>query len=190
VIRAIDTHLNLGTILLFFWAFFWLLNGGEKFFNGELISNINPWAAKSVLVDSNGEIAYTLHPMEVAGLYGVNRDQQMIHFFQKLDLPPVVALTVLYGIAIAEILLGLLFLGLFGYSFWSKARRQSMGLLADRTLHRLAFKASLLIFIFFTIGDTLFGDRMELWEHSTFIVLALVSYFVWSQADQKFTKQD
>ncbi len=185
ILRGIDSHASLIAILFSFWALFWLLNGGDKFFNGEFGGNVADWSAKSVLVDTNGDIAYTLHPTEAKGFYGVNRDQQMIHFFQKLSFPKEVALTALYGIAIVEIILGLIFLGLLGWNFKPAEKRQSTGLFADRTLHRLAFKGSILLFVFFTIGDTLFGDRTELWEHSTFIILGLVSYYIWSQLDRE-----
>lgn len=178
--RRVDSRLNLMVILFLFWALFWGLNGGDKFFNGKLVSNIEDWSAKGVLVDEQGDIAYTLHPMETIGLYGINRDAQMINFFGRIHLPPLLALTFLYGIAVAEILLGLTFLALLIWSLLPEAAQNSLPLFADRTIHRLAFKGSILIFLFFTIGDTLFGDRAELWEHSTFIILGLISYAVWA----------
>ena len=32
------------------------------------------------------------------------------------------------------------------------------------------------IFLAFSVGDILFGDRQELWEHGTFMVLTLLTY--------------
>jgi hypothetical protein len=188
-VRWIDARAGLVTILFLFWSLFWLLNGGDKFFNGQFVSNVNPWSAKSVVVDAAGDAAYTLPPVETTGGYGVNRDQQMIHFFQKLNLPSEVALTALYGIALVEIFLGLLFLVLFGWSLKGEAKPQTAGLLADRTLHRLALKGSIALFTFFTIGDILFGDRAELWEHSTLIILGLVSYYIWSRMDREAVEE-
>lgn len=34
----------------------------------------------------------------------------------------------------------------------------------------------MLIFLAFSTGDILFGDRAELWEHGTFMVLTLMTY--------------
>ena len=41
---------------------------------------------------------------------------------------------------------------------------------------RLVFKLSMIIFLVFSVGDILFGDRQELWEHGTFMVLTLLTY--------------
>ena len=145
-----------------FWTFFWVLNGSDKFFNGEYVANLEDWSAKGVLVDSDGRTTHTLHPMETVGPFGVNRDAQMVGFFQRIYLPEVVALASLYGIAVLELSLGLAFLILLVWSFLPEERNQKAGLLADRTFHRIAFKGSMLIFVLFAIGDNLFGERTEL----------------------------
>ena len=31
--------------------------------------------------------------------------------------------------------------------------------------------------------DILLGDRIELWEHGTFLVMCLLTYFVWFRVD-------
>ena len=41
---------------------------------------------------------------------------------------------------------------------------------------RLTFKISMAVFFGFSIFDILFGDRMELWEHGTFLILATIHY--------------
>ncbi|KAA3664334.1 MAG: hypothetical protein DWQ04_06270 [Chloroflexi bacterium] len=189
VARWLDVNINLTTILFFFWALFWLLNGGDKFFNGVYVGNTEDWSAKGVLVDDSGEIALTLHPMETTGFYGVNRDKKMINYFENLGLPKEVAVVFLYGIAIAEIILGFIFFSLLAWNLQPPNKRLKVGLFADRTVHHLAFKGGLLIFVMFTIGDTLFGDRVELWEHSTFLILGLLSYYIWSQLDRKGAMQ-
>ena len=43
-------------------------------------------------------------------------------------------------------------------------------------LVRFMFKISMIIFFFFSIFDILCGDRMELWEHGTFLLLATIHY--------------
>ncbi len=185
-----DKKINLIVILFLFWGVFWLLNGGDKFFNGEFVANVSLWSTKGVLVDQNGDIAYRLHPMETVGLFGVNRDAKMINYFDQIYLPPEVALVSLYGIAVLEIFLGLTFLALL---FWcllpDDVKERQNGLFANRTIHRLAFKGSILLFALFSFGDILFGDRTELWEHGTFIILCLITYNLWYKAEQLFIKQ-
>ncbi len=110
-----DKKINLIVILFLFWGLFWLLNGGDKFFNGEFVANVSLWSTKGVLVDQNGDITYRLHSMETVGLFGVNRDAKMINYFDQIYLPEEFALASLYGIAVFEILLGLTFLALL---FW------------------------------------------------------------------------
>ena len=187
--RWMDGKVSLIAIIFLFWTVFWVLNGGDKFFNGEYVANLDDWSAKGVLVDSDGRTTHTLHPMETVGPFGVNRDAQMIGFFQRIYLPDVVALGSLYGIAVAELSLGLAFLVLLVWSFLPEDRKQKPGLLADRTFHRMAFKGSMLIFVLFAIGDNLFGERTELWEHGTFLVLCLITYELWQRADRYLPKR-
>ena len=52
--RWIDGRVNVIAIVFLFWAVFWGLNGGDKFFNGEYVANLDDWSVKGVLVDSEG----------------------------------------------------------------------------------------------------------------------------------------
>ena len=183
--RWTEGKVSLITVIFLFWALFWILNGGDKFFNGEYVPNLENWSSKGVLVDSNGDVTHTLHSMETVGPFGVNRDAKMVGFFQRIHLPGEVALVSLYGIAVLELGLGLAFLVLLVWSFLPESARDKTELLADRTFHHLAFKGSMMIFVLFVIGDNLFGERMELWEHSTFLVLCLVTYMLWQRADNQ-----
>jgi hypothetical protein len=47
---------------------------------------------------------------------------------------------------------------------------------ATQTIHRLAFKISSLLFVAFMVMDILFGDRTELWEHGTFLIMTALTY--------------
>lgn len=96
--------------------------------------------------------------------FGVMRDEKFIDYFARLALPDTLALIVLYIIAIVEILLGLAFLASLLNAEWERARRHTV------------FFVSMAIFAIFSFGDILFGDRAELWEHGTFLVLVIVSY--------------
>ena len=188
LLYCLDEHLNLSTITFLFWACFWGLNGGDKYFNGS--SEVSTDITNGVVCEeADGTIVYRIHPNVPVGWYGVNRDQKMIHYFSRLGLPPSLALWSLYGIAAFEVLLGALFAALLVWSLLpSKRRKLARGMFADRTLHRLAFKSSIIIFVMFSVGDILFGDRAELWEHGTFIVLCLISYDLWYRSDQFLIK--
>ncbi len=84
--------------------------------------------------------------------------------FDRLLLPPEMALTFLYGIGIFETILGTIFLIALLFPMLPK------------NIRHLAFKASFLIFLMFSVGDILFGDRAELWEHGTFMILVISTY--------------
>ncbi len=189
LVYLIDGRVNLIVILFLFWASFWGLNGGDKFFNGEFVPNLDDWSTKGVLVGPDGNITHTLHKMETVGPFGVNRDDKMIAFFERIYLPKGVALGSLYGIAVLELLLGLTFLALFIWSLLPEDQQQKTELFANRTIHRLAFKGSIVVFVIFCTGDILFGERMELWEHGTFIVMTLVTYDMWYRTDRFFIEQ-
>jgi hypothetical protein len=189
IVYRIDERVNLVVILFLFWALFWGLNGGDKFFNGQWVRYMGRETHKAELVDSRGGVSYKFYTMHPTGWYGVNRDVQLIDYFKRLYLPKELALISLYSIGAFELLLCLIFSSLFVWSVLPEQMRESKaGLFADRTIHRLAFKGSILIFMIFSVGDILFGDRTELWEHGTFIILCLYTYDVWYRSDQFFIK--
>lgn len=192
LIYLFDDKVNLITVLFLFWAFYWGLNGFDKFFNGKSELLLDGWATKGTIVDlkddgSPNKPVYKIQPSAKVGWFGVNRDDKMAMYFRTLHMPRWVAIGSLYFFAIAEIILGLMFLALF---FWQlkpeDSREGSVNMFSDRTVHRIAFKGSVLIFVAFSAGDILFGDRMELWEHGTFLVMTLVTYDMWFKADQFF----
>jgi len=96
--------------------------------------------------------------------FGFNRYSKMFGYFKSLGIHKNVALASLYSIAILEILIGLCFL----YSLMAGEKRYE--------IVRLAFKISMGIFFAFSIFDILCGDRTELWEHGTFLILATIHY--------------
>jgi len=152
------------TVIIIFWGLFWLLNGLDKFYNGTNQPNLA--VAKGVVMapESENEILYKMHPMEPVGWFGVNRDAKMIGYFERLGIHKNVALGSLYSIAVLEVLIGLGFL----YSLFAGERRHD--------IVRLTFKISMGIFLSFSIFDILSGDRTELWEHGTFLILATIHY--------------
>lgn len=189
-IYLIDHKINLITILFLFWAFFWGLNGFDKFFNGTSEPILDKGSATQALVDENGKVVYTVQPSQKLGWYGVNRDAKFANYFDRLSLPQSVATVSLYFFAILEIVLAFLFFWLFlkqlSGSDVTDDGDDKVSLFEDRTIHRLIFKASIWIFIAFLTGDILFGDRAEVWEHSTFLLMTLVTYDLWYRTDQFF----
>jgi len=188
LIYLIDHKINLITILFLFWAFFWGLNGFDKFFNGTSEPNLDPTSATSALVDENNEVVYTVQPSQKIGWYGVNRDDKFRNYFYRLGIPFVIAQVSLYFFAILEIVLAFLFFWLFLKQF-SRGKPEDekvVNFYTDRTIHRLIFKLSIWIFIAFLAGDILFGDRAEVWEHSTFLLMTLITYDMWYRTDQFF----
>lgn len=188
-IYLIDKKINLITILFLFWTFFWGLNGLDKFFNGTSQVIYEKWASQGFLVDKDKNPVYTIQPSERIGWYGVNRDAKFVNYFRTLNMPPIVATISLYFFAILEIILAILFFWLFIRQFITEEDVEpdgKMNLIADRTIHRLIFKASIWIFIAFITGDILFGDRAEVWEHGTFLIMTLVTYDLWYRTDQFF----
>jgi hypothetical protein len=88
----------------------------------------------------------------------------MVGYFKRINLPKWLAIFSLYTIATIESILGvsLLLVLVLGkiHSDWN----------------RLNMKLVMGIFFAFSIFDILFGDRMELWEHGTFLILATIHY--------------
>lgn len=186
IIYLIDSKINLITILFLFWTLFWGLNGFDKFFNNSSQLIKEPWASQGFLVDKDKNVVYSIQPSEKIGWYGVNRDAKFMNYFRTLHLPPSVASVTLYFFAILEIILAILFFWLFIRQFMKEKEESKITMIADRTIHRLIFKASIWIFIAFITGDILFGDRIEVWEHGTYLAMTLVTYDLWYRTDQFF----
>jgi len=188
LVRWLDRRSSLMVILLLFWGLFWLLNGGDKFFNDDPGPNLDDWSRSAVITETGtDEIMFDVHPTLPDGIYGVSRNDKFENYFSRLGLPRWVALTSVYGIAVLEVVLGLAFLAVLAWTVgpprWRERTGGVFGLFHDRTVHRLCFKTGILIFLLFSVGDTLFGDRIELWEHGTFMILTLVTYDLWYRTD-------
>lgn len=189
LIYLIDSKINLITILFLFWTLFWGLNGFDKFFNGKSQLILDRWASQGYLVEKGTQkVVYSIQPSERIGWYGVSRDAKFYNYFRTLHLPPSVATVTLYFFAILEIILAVLFFWLFILQFRRDKEPEDgkINFITDRTLHRLVFKASIWIFIAFLTGDILFGDRIEVWEHGTYLLMTIVTYDLWYRTDQFF----
>ena len=101
--------------------------------------------------------------------FGVNREAAFIDTFANLGLPAPVAVATLYGVGVYEIVLGVA----FAVALVSGARL--------RGLTSLCLEASLLLFVTFAAGDILFGARQELWEHTCYMGLIILSMMLLRQ---------
>ena len=91
-----------------------------------------------------------------------------------------------------EIIIAALFFWLFIRQFLDRKDEVVEGKIkSDCRPHgyRLILKASIWIFIAFITGDILFGDRIEVWEHGTYLAMTIVTYDLWYRTDQFFIEQ-
>ena len=96
--------------------------------------------------------------------YGVTRNELFIEYFARFRLPSWTALAALHGFALWETALGVMFAaGLFG-----DHRRPAIRI--------AAFQGSLWLFACFIACDILLGERGELWEHCTYIMLLVITF--------------
>ena len=182
----LDRKVKLVFLLYFFFAGFWTLNGFDKFFNGEMRYDTNTNVAKSAILDANtGELTHHIMRYRIHGFFGVNRDEAFREYFAQLGLSYEVSQYALYTISYIEIVLGLVFLYIFLRSILGiKNEYSRRTLYGTRTLHRLAFKVSTLLFTAFVMFDNLTGDRFENLEHSIFFLLLLFTYYLFLQAEK------
>ena len=183
-IRSFDRRINLITLMLLFWALFWTLDGFDKFFDGypELLHE--KWASKGSVTDANGNVVYTIQPLNNVGWFGVNYENQMVSYFKTIHVPRNAAIALTYAFAIAEILTGFLFLVLFVWHLLPEKREDKDNFFANRTLHRLAYKSSVILFVILTVAYQLFGDRTRLWEVGTYMLMTLIAYDMWYRTDR------
>ena len=64
VIKYLNNNISFYNILMLFWGLFWLLNGLDKFFNGEFIPNPESYATKAVIINLDGKETYSIQPVE------------------------------------------------------------------------------------------------------------------------------
>ena len=184
LVYLFDQRLNLITLLLLFWAIFWGLNGFDKFFNGKSTLNLESWSTKGRVVDNEGKVVYKIQRYLPDGSFGINYDNKVANYFKTLHVPRSAALGMLYIYAGFEILIGFLFLMLFAWQLLPETREDKKNMFSDRTLHRIAFKASVAMFVVLSIAYQLFGDRARLWETGTFLAMTLIAYDMWYRSDR------
>ncbi|MBA2502931.1 MAG: hypothetical protein H0V27_08635 [Pyrinomonadaceae bacterium] len=184
LIYLFDQRLNLITLLLLFWALFWCLDGFDKFIDSNTEILFDKWASRGSVVDANNNVVYTIQPLNNVGWFGVNYADQMASYFKTIHVPRNVAIGLTYTFAVFEILTGFLFLILFAWQLLPDERKDRRNMLTDRTLHRLAYKSSVILFVILSIAYQIFGDRTRLWEVGTYMLMTLIAYDMWYRTDR------
>ena len=184
LIYLFDQRLNLITLMLLFWAIFWTLDGLDKFFDGESEILHEKWASKGSVVDTGGNVVYTIQPLNNVGWFGVNYENQMVSYFKTIHVPRSAAIGLTYAFAAFEVFTGLLFLMLVIWQLQPETREDKKNMFSDRTIHRLAYKSSVVIFVMLSVGLQLFGDRTRLWEVGTYMLMTLIAYDLWYRTDR------
>ena len=162
--KFFDYYLQEVNFVYLFWAMFWLLNGLDKFFIG-------------VGAAPDATCRFADGRETPCGWFGTDRASQIGAYFDKLLLPDWMGMATLYFFALLELAIGSLFLWMLFKSLFATGHVSHMW-------HRLAFKGSVLMFFLFSMGDILFGDRRELWEHGTFLVLVIITFGIYAYRDE------
>ncbi|MGQ0656015.1 MAG: hypothetical protein ACT4P4_27805 [Betaproteobacteria bacterium] len=178
LLERVDQRCTVSVLLLSFWALFWALNGADEFFNGTTEPNVA--VTSGVALDSEGAPAFRIHPLQPVGWYGVSNAARFVAWFGQLGLPASAALATLYALSVAQLVVA----AIFFYLAARATRREPPA--ASRRLHQGAFVASAALFVVLCVLDILFGERAELWQHGTYLVLVLLSYELWLSADRYF----
>ncbi len=184
LIYLFDQRLNLVTLLLLFWALFWTLDGLDKFFDAETEILHEKWASKGTVIDNQGNVVYTIQPLNNVGWFGVNYENQMASYFKTIHFPRGAAIGLTYAFAVYEILTGLLFLILFIWQLLPEKHEDKENFFTNRTLHRIAYKSSVILFVILSVAYQIFGDRTRLWEVGTFMLMTLIAYDIWYRTDR------
>ena len=133
---------SFGTLFIFYWAMYWLMNGLDKFLNRRDLG-LMTW-------------------------HGKDRSDQFGGYFTVCDLPEEWIKPLLYLVGIWE---GIIFVVL-AMVLWALRFRSYF----DEKLFKFGMYWGAATFVIFSFFDVIFGDRAELLEHGTFLVLVGVTY--------------
>jgi hypothetical protein len=181
----IDKRASVAVLLYLLFATFWMGNGWDKFTTVSMEMDTDPNLTKFAVVNAEtGELEQRIMKYRFNAPYGKNRTASFNAYFGQLGLSNDVAQFTLKLIGALEIGLGLLFFYIFIRSLSPYNQYNRTTMFGTRTLHRLCFKASVTAFILFMTFDVAVADRMELWEHSSFLLLLLFTYYLFLQSDR------
>ena len=108
----------------------------------------------------------------------------MVSYFKTIYVPREAAIALTYAFAVFEILTGFLFLMLFIWQVLPETREDKKNFFTNRTLHRLAYKSSVMLFVILSVAFQIFGDRARLWEVGTYMLMTLMAYDIWYRTDR------
>ncbi len=151
--------------IYFYFAMFWVMNGLDKF--------ILPGNEKTVQRGTGMfmEVDGVLTPIFriLSKGFGKDRTSQFMQYFDKINLGEEWIQPVLTFAGIFELLVGAFFL-------YALAERAIKARRWYRLVSDAAWKGSLMIFIGLSALDIATGDRTELWEHGTYILVTIGAY--------------
>ena len=95
-----DKKIQIVSILMGFWAMMFLLNGFDKFFNGEMRHDTDTNIAKYAILNAETlEVEQLAMGYRIYGAYGANRSAKFNAYFSQIGLPNEVAQFMLYFIS-------------------------------------------------------------------------------------------
>lgn len=110
---------------------------------------------------------------------GKDRLSQFVDYFATIGMyHQSIPLLTFIGVTVVEFAATILFFLAAWFLFQKKSIKAKGYFLGGVTV-------SFGVFIFFTLGDQVFGDRVELLEHSTYIGVLLISWFAYASFGDK-----
>ena len=110
---------------------------------------------------------------------GKDRMAQFVNYYSSLGIESSLLPQITLGFVTIVESLAFIFLLIALISYVTKRRRKAQKLFFWGTL------MGLIIFSFFSLGDQVFGDRMELWEHTSYWVALLISWAMYRYLPKK-----
>ena len=112
---------------------------------------------------------------------GKNRVAQLIKYFASIGIDEVSIPIVFFIFFTFLEIIALVFMTIALWFYFKKEKKHT------RNAFFYGMLMSLVIFSFFSIGDQIFGDRDELFEHSIYWILAVISWFVYIRIERPNT---
>ena len=111
--------------------------------------------------------------------HGKDRTAQFSGYFNNTDIPLFLIDPLLYLVGTWEILIAIPLV----ISLWVQVFKSSF----DMAIFKFGMSCGAVTFIIFSFADVIFGDRAELLEHGTFLILIAVTYHlvIYQQAMKK-----
>ena len=109
--------------------------------------------------------------------WGNDRFEKFSSYFEKINISTAYIAPTLLCAGVVEIAISVVFIG------------SIIALLkGSKDVFKLGIACSIICFIGFIIFDIIVGDRLELWEHSNYLGILLISYIAFLLEEQSVNK--